>query len=185
MSHPQLTNELPGGSQMSHRIIKEEYSNKNTTTHTNVQTLHDPGNPQNCSSFFKCKNKIQKLEELNLSHTQKQKIYRQFDESQIIRGLAWLANIGKRDNPGAALYDALKHNYEPRKSLEEIVHANKKYAQAKLGKYEDQVLKGFKVSFCRHFIEFSAVSGKSYCFDYSFSNFKNELDHFCAKLGMR
>ena len=58
MSHPQLKNELPGGSKMSYRIIKEEYSNKNTTTHTNVQTLHDPGNPQNCSSFFKCKNKM-------------------------------------------------------------------------------------------------------------------------------
>lgn len=185
MSYPQLKNELPGGSKMSHRIIKEEYFNKNTTTHTNVQSLPHAANSQNSSSSFKCKNKIQQLENLDLSQSQKQKIYRNFEEKQILKGLKWLESVGHRENPGAALYDALRNDYEPRKSFEEVVLINKKYAQAKLGKYEDQMVKGYKVSFCRQYLEFSAVSGKCYCFDYSISNFKNDLDSFCSTLGIR
>jgi hypothetical protein len=185
MSHLQLKNELPGGSKMSHRIIKEEYSNKNTTTQLNDQPLMQSSQTQKSSSSFKCKTKIQKLEDLPISHSQKQKIYHHFDEKQILKGLTWLENISKRDNPGAALYDALKNDYEPRKSQEEIVNTNQKYAQAKLAQYEEQIIKGYKVSLCRHYVEFSAVSGKSYYFDYSFSNFKHELDSFCAKLGFR
>lgn len=184
-SHPQLKNELPGGSKMSHRIIKEEYSNKNTTTHPNRHAPAETVEAQKSSSSFKCKNKIQKLEDLPISHSQKQTIYRQFDEKQILKGLTWLESVSKRENPGGALYDALRNDYEPRKSHEEVVSDNQKYAQAKLGKYEDQVIKGYKISLCRQYIEFSAVSGKSYCFDYSFSNFKSELDNFCTKLGIR
>jgi hypothetical protein len=93
--------------------------------------------------------------------------------------------VSKRDDPGAALYDALRNDYEPRKSQEEIVNTNQKYAQAKLGQYEEQIIRGYKVSLCRHYVEFSAVSGKGYYFDYSFSNFKHELDAFCTKLGIR
>lgn len=186
MSHPQLKSELPGGSKMSHRIIKEEYSNQNTTTtHPNVPAPAQSPGTQNSSSSFKCKNKIQKLENLAISHSQKQKIYCHFEEKQILKGLAWLESVSHRENPGAALYDALRNSYEPRKSHKEVVDINQNYAQTKLSKYEDQVINGYKVSLCRQYIEFSAVSGKSYCFDYCCSSFKNELDHFCAKLGIR
>lgn len=185
MSHPQLKNELPGGSKMSYRIIKEEYSNKNTTTQPTEQIIPQSTQAQKSSSSFKCTTKIQKLEDLPISRSQKQKIYCHFDEKQILKGLTWLESVSKRDNPGAALYDALRNDYEPRKSQEEIINANQKYARFKLGPYEEQIINGYKVSLCRHYVEFSAVSGKSYCFDYSFSNFRHELDAFCAKLRIR
>ena len=186
VSHPQLTNELPGGSKMSHIIIKEEYINKNTTTaDANEHDVEKPAKLQKSSSSFKCKNKIQKLENLSISDSQKQKIYRYFDEKQILKGLSWLENIGKRENPGAALYDAIKHGYEPKKSPEELAKSNQKYVQTKLGRYEDQVIKGYKISLCRQYVEFSAPSGTSHCFDYSFSSFKTDLDNFCAKLGVK
>lgn len=192
VSHPQLKNELPGGSKMSHRIIKEEYSNKNTTTTTHstgprlaANELPNTQSDQSSSSSFKCKNKIQKLEDLAISDSQKQKIYRHFDERQILKGVAWLASVSKRENPGAALYDAIRHDYEPKKSPEELVKINQNHALAKLGQYENQAIRGYKVSLCRQYVEFSAPSGISHCFDYSVSSFKQDLDSFCAKLGIR
>lgn len=176
MSHPQLKNELSGGSKMSHIIIKEEYINNNTTTQSSKSAVANSIQSQKSSSFSKCKNTIQELEDLAISHSQKEKIYRSFDEKQILKGLKWLESVSERENLGAALYDALKYSYEPRKSYDELVNIHQKYAQGKLGAYEDQVIKGYKISFYRQYIEFSAVSGKSHCFDYSFSNFKNELD---------
>ncbi len=185
MSYPQLKNELPGGSKMSHRIRKEEYSNKNTTTTSTNQSPPELTKAQKSSSSFKCRNKIQKLEDLAISDSQKQKIYHCFDEKQILKGLAWLESIGKRNNPGAALYDAIRHEYEPKKSHEELVKVNQKYAQTKLSQYENQVVKGYRINLCRQYTEFSATSGTSYYFDYSFSNFKCDLDNFCTKLGIK
>lgn len=54
---------------------------------------------------------IPKLENLPISKSQKEKIYRSFQEERILQGLAWLEGIGERLNIGAAFYDAIKNGY--------------------------------------------------------------------------
>jgi DNA-binding MarR family transcriptional regulator len=184
MSHPQLKNELPGGSKMSHRIIKEEYINKITTTTKGQTTLTPVESCKNSSSFFKCKEKIQELENLSISSIQKEKIYRDFEKDRILNGLKWLESVGTRINLGGALYDAIKHGYKPKISQEKLAEENRIYAQEKLGCYDNQTINGYKIDLCKEYVLFSTTSGRSQCFEYLNINFKDDVNTFCKNLGI-
>lgn len=47
----------------------------------------------NSSRSFKCKTKLNKLENLSISAAQKRVIYRDFAENQILQGLEWLDSV--------------------------------------------------------------------------------------------
>lgn len=74
---------------------------------------------------------------------------------------------------GADHYDAIRNGYQPKLNPEKIVDEHRQYAQTKLGRsYEEQTLRGYKISFCRRYVEFSTLTGRNYCFEYSYPSFK-------------
>jgi hypothetical protein len=129
-------------------------------------------------------NPIQELEDLALSEKQKEKIYADFEAENILEGLAWLRGVKNRKDLGASLYDAIKNNYQPKKSDSQRVADNQKLAEKMLGKYEDKIVRGLKIEIFKEWVSFSSPTGYSKMIEYHLNHFQDELESICEKLNL-
>jgi hypothetical protein len=129
-------------------------------------------------------NPIQELEDLALSEKQKEKIYADFEAENILEGIAWLRGVKNRQDLGASLYDAIRNNYQPKKSDTQRVADNQRLAKKMLGKYEDKIVRGLKIEIFREWVSFSSPTGYNRLIEYSLNHFQDELESICEKLNL-